>query len=49
MTYNDFRRLEGKVDKLAEAVMKLVLVEERQTNQGERIGKLNAPPSARPA
>lgn len=39
MTDDDFRRLEGKVDKLADAVMKLVLVEERQTNQGERIGK----------
>lgn len=40
MTDEDFRRLEGKVDKLADAVMKLVLVEERQVNQGERIGKV---------
>lgn len=40
MTDDDFRRLEGKVDKLAEAVTKLVLVEERQANQGERIGKV---------
>lgn len=40
MTDDDFRRLEGKVDKLAEAVTKLVLVEERQANQGERIGKM---------
>jgi len=40
MTDDDFRRLEGKVDKLSDAVTKLVLVEERQTNQGERIGKL---------
>lgn len=40
MTDDDFRRLEGKVDKMADAVMKLVLVEERQTNQGERIGRV---------
>lgn len=40
MTDDDFRRLEGKVDKLSDAVTKLVLVEERQTNQGERIGRL---------
>jgi urocanate hydratase len=40
MTDDDFKRLEGKVDKLADAVMKLVLVEERQINQGERIGKV---------
>lgn len=38
MTDEDFRRLESKVDKLSEAVTKLVLVEERQANQGERIG-----------
>jgi hypothetical protein len=37
---DDFRRLEGKVDKLADAVMKLVLVEERLANQGERIGRV---------
>lgn len=40
MTDDDFRRLEDKVDKMADAVMKLVLVEERQTNQGERIGRV---------
>lgn len=40
MTDDDFRRLEGKVDKLSDAVTKLVLVEERQTNQAERIGKV---------
>lgn len=39
-TPEDFRRLEGKVDKLADAVMKLVLVEERLANQGERIGRV---------
>lgn len=35
----DFRRLESKVDKLTDAVTRLILVEERQTTQGERIGK----------
>jgi len=40
MTDDDFKRLEGKVDKLAEAITKLVLVEERQANQGERIGRV---------
>jgi hypothetical protein len=34
----DFQRLENKVDKLTDAVMRLVLIEERQTTQGERIG-----------
>ena len=34
----DFQRLEAKVDKLTDAVMRLILVEERQTNQGTRIG-----------
>ena len=34
----DFLRLENKVDKLTDAVMRLVLIEERQTTQGERIG-----------
>lgn len=37
-TNDDFIRLESKVDKLTDAVMRLVLLEERQTNQGERIG-----------
>ena len=36
----DFRRLEEKVDKLTDAVMRLVLIEERQTTQGERIGRV---------
>lgn len=40
MTDDDFRRLEAKVDKLTDAVSKLILVEERQANQGERIGKV---------
>ena len=34
----DFQRLENKVDKLTDAVMRLVLIEERQTTQCERIG-----------
>jgi len=40
MTDDDFRRLESKVDKLTDAVTRLVLVEERISNQGERIGKV---------
>lgn len=39
---SDFRRLEEKVDKLTDAVMRLVLIEERQTTQGGRIGKCEA-------
>lgn len=39
MTDDDFRRLEGKVDKLTDAVTRLILIEERQTTQGERINK----------
>lgn len=38
MTDDDFHRLEGKVDKLSDAIQKLILFEERQVNQGERIG-----------
>ena len=38
----DFLRLEAKVDKLTDAVMRLVLIEERQTTQGERIGACEA-------
>jgi hypothetical protein len=38
----DFRRLESKVDKLTDAVMRLVLIEERQSTQAERIGKIEA-------
>jgi len=36
----DFGRIEEKVDKLTEAVSKLVLFEERQAIQGQRIGKV---------
>ncbi len=36
----DFGRVEEKVDKLTEAVSKLVLFEERQAMQGQRIGKV---------
>jgi hypothetical protein len=39
MTDDDFARLERKVDKLTDAVSKLILFEERQMNQGERIGR----------
>lgn len=39
---SDFQRLEAKVDKLTDAVMRLVLIEERQTTQGERIGACEA-------
>lgn len=34
----DFKRLETKVDRLTEAISKLVLIEERQLTQGQRIG-----------
>ena len=40
MTDDEFRRLESKVDRLGEAIQKLILVEERQANQGARIGTL---------
>lgn len=36
----DFHRLEDKVDKVVDALNKLVLVEERQSTQGIRIGEL---------
>ena len=42
MTDDDFRRLESKVDKLTDAVGKLILIEERQANQGARIGAIEA-------
>ena len=42
MTDDDFKRLENKVDKLTDAVGKLILFEERQANQGERIGSVEA-------
>lgn len=34
----DLARIERKVDRLSDAVEKLVLIEERQTTQGSRIG-----------
>ena len=40
MAQEIFERLETKIDRLTEAVTRLVLVEERQTRQGERIGAL---------
>ena len=40
MTDDDFRRLESTVDKLTDAVGKLILFEERQATQGERIGNV---------
>lgn len=42
MTDDDFKRLEAKVDKLTDAVSKLILFEERQATQGERIGAVEA-------
>lgn len=42
----DFERLEEKVDKLAESLNRLILIEERQSAQGERIGKTEARLSA---
>lgn len=42
MNAEDLRRLEGKVDKLTDAVTRLILVEERLNNQGVRIGELEA-------
>ena len=38
ITTQDFSRLETKVDKLADAMQQLIRVEERQTNQGVRLG-----------
>lgn len=40
MTDDDFRRLESKVDRLTDAVGKLILFEERQATQGARIGSV---------
>ena len=37
---DDIARIESKVDRLTQAVEKLVLIEERQTTQGQRIGAL---------
>jgi len=39
VSQDDFRRLETKVDKLTDAIQRLILIEERQSSQGERIGK----------
>lgn len=41
MTDDDFRRLEEKVDRLTDAVTRLVIFEERQSNQGERLTLLD--------
>jgi hypothetical protein len=38
LSTEDFRRLEAKVDKLNDAISKLILFEERQATQGERLG-----------
>lgn len=38
--HEDLKRLEGKVDKLTDAVTRLILVEERQTAQGVRLGEV---------
>lgn len=37
---DDFARLEAKVDRLTQAVERLILIEERQTAQGQRLGAL---------
>lgn len=39
LSQEDFRRLESKVDKLTDAVQRLIIVEERQSNMVERIGQ----------
>lgn len=36
----DFDRLEDKVDQMANALGKLILIDERQMNQGQRIGSV---------
>jgi len=41
VTETDLKRLEDKLDKLTDAVMRLVILEERQTHQTEQIAKLN--------
>lgn len=42
MTDADIDRLESKIDKLAEAVHRLVLVEDRQMRTNSRLDKLEA-------
>lgn len=39
---DDFRRLEAKVDKLTDAIQRLIIIEERQSTMGERIGTLES-------
>ena len=39
VSQEDFNRLEAKVYKLTDAISKLILFEERQATQGERIGR----------
>ena len=39
LSTEDFRRLEAKVDKLNDAISKLILFDERQATQGERLGQ----------
>lgn len=42
-SYSDaILRLESKLDKLTDAVQRLILIEERQSSQGDRIGKCEA-------
>ena len=41
VTETDLKRLEDKLDKLTDAVMRLVILEERQTHQTEQIAKLS--------
>lgn len=38
ISQQDFERLENKIDQMAVALTKLILVEERQSTQGIRIG-----------
>jgi len=44
-----FLRLEAKVDKLTDAVMRLVVIEERQTAQAERMTTVEAKVTANDA
>lgn len=39
---DDFRRLEQKVDRLTDAIQRLIIIEERQSTMGERIGALES-------
>ncbi len=42
ITSDDFNRLENKVDKMADAINRLVIIEERQSTQGQRIGAVES-------